>query len=321
MTSSGKRVEMAKLIITRGLPASGKSTRARAWVTEDPAQHARVNRDDLRAMAHDSAFVKQSPTTAGTERQIIAIRDAAITALLGRGVDVVCDDTNLPNRVARDLRRLAVLAQAEFEVWDLTDVPYATCMSRNDSRKGNWPPNNVPDEVLYDMYMKYVRGKPYPLPLPEEPADVTGAIEPYVPVPGSPKAIMVDLDGTAAIMCGRSPYDETRVSEDRPNPAVIAAVEAMAGFGYRVIFCSGRTEACREATELWLDDHVGVYYDALHMRPAGDGRKDAIVKREIFDREIRDKYDVVAVFDDRATVVAMWRSLGLTVFAVAEGNF
>jgi hypothetical protein len=30
---------------------------------------------------------------------------------------------------------------------------------------------------------------------------------------------------------------------------------------------------------------------------------------------------VVAVFDDRDQVVRMWRSLGLTVFQVAEGNF
>lgn len=310
---------MSKLIITRGLPAAGKSTRARAWVAEDPAQRARVNRDDLRAMAHDSAFVKPSPDTAGTERQIMAARDAAITALLGRGVDVVCDDTNLPNRVARDLRRLAVLAKAEFKVWDMTWEPsLEECVSRNALREGR---ARVPEEVIRDMHRKFISGKPYPLPLPEEPSDVTGAIEPYVPTPGSPKAIMVDLDGTAAIMCGRSPYDETRVGEDQPNPAVIAAVEAMAEAGYQVIFCSGRTETCREATELWLDDHVGVYYEALHMRPAGDGRKDAIVKREIFDREIRRKYDVTAVFDDRASVVAMWRSLGLTVFAVAEGNF
>ena len=46
-----------------------------------------------------------------------------------------------------------------------------------------------------------------------------------------------------------------------------------------------------------------------------------MVKREIFDREIRDRYRVVGVFDDRKQVVRMWRALGLTVFQVAEGNF
>lgn len=57
------------------------------------------------------------------------------------------------------------------------------------------------------------------------------------------------------------------------------------------------------------------------MRPAGDSRKDAIVKREIFDQEIRDRWRVIGVFDDRQQVVRMWRALGLTVFQVAEGDF
>ena len=41
---------MPKLILTRGIPASGKSTWAKAWVQEDPQRRVRVNRDDLRRM-------------------------------------------------------------------------------------------------------------------------------------------------------------------------------------------------------------------------------------------------------------------------------
>lgn len=37
----------------------------------------------------------------------------------------------------------------------------------------------------------------------------------------------------------------------------------------------------------------------------------------MFEREIRHRYHVVGVFDDRAQVVRMWRALGLTVFHVA----
>jgi hypothetical protein len=46
-----------------------------------------------------------------------------------------------------------------------------------------------------------------------------------------------------------------------------------------------------------------------------------VVKLEIFDREIRERYYVVGVFDDRNKVVSMWRSLGLTVYQVADGDF
>ncbi len=309
---------MPTLIITRGLPASGKTTKARAWVAEDPVRRARVNRDDFRSMCHDSAFVRQSADIDGTERAIQAARDATIAALLKRGVDVVNDDTNLPTRVARDLRRLATLAGADFEVWDLSDVPFEECVRRNAAREGR---ARVPDAAMADMYQRFVKGKPTPLPLPDELAEPAGEVIPYVPQVGAATAVMVDIDGTAAIMCGRSPFDETRVHEDRPNEAVIAAVRAMHAAGHEVIFCSGRTDGCRDATEKWLAEHVGVPYVGLYMRAAGDTRKDSIVKRELFDAHIRRFWDVVCVFDDRDQVVSMWRSLGLTVFQVAEGNF
>ena len=59
-----------------------------------------------------------------------------------------------------------------------------------------------------------------------------------------------------------------------------------------MILVSGRDEVCRSETEAWLEKH-DIEYKALFMRPAGDKRKDTIVKREIFDREIRDKYAVL----------------------------
>lgn len=144
---------------------------------------------------------------------------------------------------------------------------------------------------------------------------------PYVPRPGTPCAILVDLDGTVALRQDRGPYDMTRVGEDLPNKPVIEAVRAMAAAHYTVIFCSGRTEEARMQTEMWLDANYRRPYARLLMRADGDNRADWQVKAEIFDREIRDRYDVTCVFDDRTTVVSMWRSLGLTVFQVADGDF
>ncbi len=308
---------MTTLIITRGLPASGKTTRARAWVAEDPVRRARVNRDDLRAMAHDGTFVKGGADSTGTEKGIIAARDALIRSLLKRGVDVVCDDTNLPARTARDLRRLAVLTGADFDVWDLTDVPVEVCVSRDLARA--WP---VGEGVIRDLHTRYLRGKPHPLPLPDEPAATESEPGvPYVPPRGAPTAVMVDIDGTVALMCARSPYDETRVHEDQPNFPVIEVVCAMREAGHRLVFVSARTEGCRDATEEWLNRHIGFDLAALFMRKAGDMRKDSIVKTEIFNEHIREKYNVVCVLDDRNQVVKMWRELDLTVLQVADGAF
>lgn len=36
---------------------------------------------------------------------------------------------------------------------------------------------------------------------------------------------------------------------------------------------------------------------------------------------IKDKYNVLGIFDDRQQVVDMWRSLGLKCFQVEPGNF
>ncbi|MEO5876815.1 MAG: AAA family ATPase, partial [Streptosporangiaceae bacterium] len=80
---------MATLHITRGLPASGKTTWATAWTAQDRAGRARVNRDDLRAMLDTGEHVRGV-----TEKRVMAVRDAAILDLLRQGFDVVCDDTN-----------------------------------------------------------------------------------------------------------------------------------------------------------------------------------------------------------------------------------
>jgi hypothetical protein len=122
-------------------------------------------------------------------------------------------------------------------------------------------------------------------------------------------------------MQGRSPFNETRVHEDLPNQAVIDVVRAMHAAGNLVIFCSGRTDGCYDATRAWIEQHVAVPYEALLMRKSGDQRKDSIVKTEIFDEHIRRNYNIVGVFDDRQQVVRAWRRLGLPVFAVAEGDF
>jgi hypothetical protein len=61
--------------------------------------------------------------------------------------------------------------------------------------------------------------------------------------------------------------------------------------------------------------------DELHLRSRKDNRPDSVVKMEIYKREIEPRHTVAWVLDDRDQVVRMWRSLGLTVLQVAEGNF
>jgi predicted kinase len=298
---------MTRLLITRGLPASGKTTFAHKL---QPGV-VRVNRDDLRRMLHGQRLFTQ-----WAEGQVTRVQRATVEALLRAHADVIVDDTNLRAKTVREWAELAARFHATFEVHDFTDVPLEECLRRDAGRPEQ---DRVGAAAIRRMHERYLAGKNLPLSVPF--ADPGGPGVAYEPDPELPPVVLVDIDGTVALMNGRSPYDWSRVGEDAPNQAVIAAVRAMHAAGHAIVFCSGRDEVCRAETQAWLDLYVDVPYEELFMRPEGDSRKDAIVKREIFDREIRDRWRVIGVFDDRQQVVRMWRALGLTVFQVAEGDF
>jgi hypothetical protein len=203
---------------------------------------------------------------------------------------------------------------ATFEVHDFTDVPLDECLRRDADRPAA---EQVGEAAIRRLHDRHLAGRSLPLPVPvAEPRRV-----PYVPDLDLPPALLVDIDGTVAVMGERSPYDWHRVGEDTPNQAVIDAVRAMHAAGNAIVFCTGRDEFSRGETEAWLDLYVGVPYEELFMRPDGDSRRDAVVKREVFERRIRHRWRIVGVFDDRQHVVRMWRELGLTVFQVAEGDY
>lgn len=286
---------MAKLTITRGLPGSGKTTWAK---TQQDA--LRVNRDELRRMLHGGWR-----GDGRAEKQVTRAQHAAIGGLLRAGAHVISDDTNLSGQAVRALTRLAEEAGAQVEVVDFTNVPLETCLRRDAERAEG---ERVGEQVIRRMHERYLTGC--------EPAV---AVEPQAE--RKPDAILVDLDGTVAIMGRRSPYDTSRVHLDTPNQPVIRAVRAMYEAGHTIIYCSGRTDDGRAATETWLAKHVGVPHAGLHMRVTGDTRKDSVVKQEIYERKLKHAWHIVAVFDDRNQVVQMWRALGLTVFQVADGDF
>jgi hypothetical protein len=65
-------------------------------------------------------------------------------------------------------------------------------------------------------------------------------------------------------------------------------------------------DCVRVETEAQLDLFVAVPYEGLFMRPPGDNRKDAIVKREIFETEIRGRWRIAGV----STTAARWYACG-----------
>ena len=277
-----------KLLILKGLPASGKTTFARELVSQG---WKRVNKDDLRAMIDCGKWSKKN-------EEIVRISEELLVRnFIQQGYNVVVDDTNFIyedywSDIANDIG-------AEFEV-KFFDTPINECLKR-DALRGD---KGVGTDPIWRMYNKYIRHN----------------IKKPVYNPDLLDAYMVDIDGTLALMKDRSPFDWDRVGEDIPNECVIGVIGDLREMGNQIIIVSGRDECSRIETEKWLELNE-IDYDFMIMRPRDDKRGDQIVKKELYEEHIKGKYNVLGVFDDRDSVVALWRSLGLTCFQVEYGDF
>lgn len=286
-----------KVLILKGLPASGKSTYAKKLV--DKGDWKRVNKDDLRAMMDNSQWSKRN------EKFVIKTRNDIILLALEAGFNVVVDDTNLHPKHESDIHELVrnwnkVNTEQATVSTKFFDVPVDVCIERDLKR-----PASVGERVIRRFYNDFLKA----------PTDL------YLPPENKPKAIIVDIDGTLAHNnSGRNIYDYAKALDDDFDEVVGDIVFEYAKNGYEIIVCSGREDDCRDVTEVWLEKH-GIVFTELLMRKAGDFRQDSIVKRELFDQHIRDHYRVHFVLDDRNQVVDMWRGLGLKVLQVADGNF
>lgn len=285
---------MKKVIILKGLPASGKSTWAKNFVKNNKG-YARVNKDDLRKMAHNEIWSKTN------ERVIVEMRNAIVNHLLSINVNIIVDDTNFIKDHEEAITRIAQQWQADVEV-KFFDVALEECLTRNAARTGN---DKVPENVIIDMYNKFVA--------PTKQKIIQNL--------SLPKTIIVDLDGTIAIHVNRSPFEFMRCDEDVVNVSVLNCVNAMKDRGYKIIFVSGREDVCRDKSVSWIKEKCGITEFQLFMRKTGDNRKDSIVKEEIYKNDIIPFYYVEFVLDDRKQVVDHLRELGMTVFQVAPGNF
>ena len=285
---------MKKILLYRGLPASGKSTAARKMLDEYPGQYKRINKDDLRAMLDNGHFSR------GNEKIVLKMRDMLILQALAEGKHVIIDDTNIHPKHALRISEL-VKGQAEVEVIDFMHVDVETCIARDLAR-----PKSVGERVIRRMWKEYLSFTQPKL----------------VQNPDLPHAIICDLDGTIALLNGRSPYDATHCDQDLLNAPVADIVKRFQASGHEIIFLSGREDKFREPTVRFLVTHLGETFPyQLIMRATADMRKDSVIKQELLEREILPHFQVDFVLDDRNQVVDMWRGLGLTCLQVDYGDF
>ena len=154
-------------------------------------------------------------------------------------------------------------------------------------------------------------------------------------VKGMKNTIIFDLDGTLALIDKRRElstkpngkldwgkfFNSTNIKLDEPNLPVIKMAQLFSEQGFNIVILSGRSNKTETATRSWLSKNK-VPFNKLIMRNSETNHftPDWVLKKNMLDENL-DINDVFLVVDDRDRVVKLWRSLGLTTFQVAEGNF
>lgn len=119
---------MNKLIICRGIPASGKSTWAKQWVLENPDHRVRINQDDIRLMLGKYWVPNREPLVQHIQKE-------ALIEVLLRGYDIVIDNTNLNEKILDNYRVLVTAyGNHSIEYKDFFDTPLSVCIERDKNR-------------------------------------------------------------------------------------------------------------------------------------------------------------------------------------------
>lgn len=134
---------MSKLIICRGIPASGKTFWAKQWVLEDPEHRVRFNNDDIRNMLGKYWVPSREPMVA-------AMKDGFVEEAILLRLDMVVDNMNLNNKEIEYWRSWANLHNYDLEFKDFFDTPLSVCIERDKTRDPQ-----VSEKIIRNFYNNY----------------------------------------------------------------------------------------------------------------------------------------------------------------------
>ncbi len=299
-----------QILILVGAPGSGKSTFARYFIRTEE-NWMRLCRDDFRTMHFANGNLPHHE-----EYLIAEMIDAAIEALLLKRSNVLLDATHCRKEyIDHYIERFNHLADISFKVFDVDAAVLAERCATRFPNTGKLITAHVQKKYIEEL--EALKKEFDFAPRPKVDFRAPTAIQDT----SLPKAIICDLDGTLALMHGRDPFDASHCDEDELNESVASVLRNFTNSGYQILLVSGREDCYRQPTIRFLEKHA-IPYHQLWMRKTKDFRKDAIIKKEIFDAEIAGKYYIEFVLDDRNQIVEMWRKeLHLPCFQVNYGNF
>lgn len=296
------------IYLTVGIPASGKTTWAKLRVQNNP-DIIRVCRDDLRMMLNGTQMLDEKG-----EKLVTKLIENAI-ANKGKK-NIIIDQTNCNLKYLNKLINFA----SSFDSVKL--IPFDSTLEIALQRNKDRVVGRVPDDVIVKMQKGFEEvSAVYNFDSVIFKKSYSTEIKSFYTKDIRQKAYIVDIDGTLAHMGDRrNPYEWSKVGLDVVDNSLKRVIQSHAQHGDAIILLSGRDGLCREETEQWLKDNF-IHYDLLCMRAVNDPNKDCIIKEQLYREYIEPHYDVIAVYDDRNSVCAMWRSIGLKCYQVAEGDF
>lgn len=144
---------MKRIILTRGIPASGKSTWAKQEVLKDPEHSIRINRDDLRNMCGKYWVPAR-------EHYIEACKGLILISAMNFQFDtIIIDEMNLNPKESGKLKGEITMVNDAFKsgqdkyvvkIKDFTDVPLDVCLERDSKRE-----NPIGEDVIRGIFNKY----------------------------------------------------------------------------------------------------------------------------------------------------------------------
>lgn len=144
---------MKRIILTRGIPASGKSTWAKQEVLKDPEHSIRINRDDLRNMCGKYWVPAR-------EHYIEACKGLILISAMNFQFDtIIIDGMNLNPKESGKLKGEIAMVNDAFKsgqdkyvvkIKDFTDVPLDVCLERDSKRE-----NPIGEDVIRGIFNKY----------------------------------------------------------------------------------------------------------------------------------------------------------------------
>lgn len=300
---------MSKILrILIGLQCSGKSTYALNLLKTEE-NWFRVSRDDIRISMFGT---EHNPKI---ENFVSKIQNTLILKALKSNKNVVVDNCNINSKYREELYNLASIDGNVLYEEKVFNTSLEECLKRNKERDRKVPEDVIikfakeGKHVLWGKYVpkiEFISKNEYKLLQQDNKL---------------PKCIIVDLDGTMALMNGRDPYDASSCDKDLPHTHVVNIVQELYNLGYVLIFVSGREDKYKEPTLTFLDNCLkkDTVFE-LYMRKTGDLRKDVIIKSEIFNNELKNKYYIAAWFDDRLQICEWLYREGLPLFRVGDPN-